>query len=61
VGNQSSRKFPQFHTRENAGQHELLDWVTLAGAMTELGKKAEIIDYAETCLVNSNKCIAVFA
>jgi hypothetical protein len=46
---------------EDAGQHELLNWVTLAGAMTELGKKAEIVDYAETCLVNSNKCFAVFA
>ncbi len=46
---------------EDAGQHELLNWITLAGAMTELGKKAEIVDYAETYLVNSNKCFAVFA
>ncbi len=45
---------------EDAGQHELLNWITLAGAMTELGKKAEIVDYAESYLVNSNKCFAVF-
>jgi hypothetical protein len=39
----------------------LLNWITLAGAMTELGKTAEIVDYAETYLVNSNKCFAVFS
>ncbi len=46
---------------EDAGQHELLNWITLAGAMTQLGNKAEIVDYAETYLVNSNKCFAVFS
>ena len=45
---------------QNAGQHELLNWITLAGAMTELGKKAEIIDYTESYVLNSNKCFAVF-
>ncbi len=45
---------------EEAGQHELLNWITLAGAMTELDKKAEIIDYAESYILNSNKCFAVF-
>jgi Catalytic LigB subunit of aromatic ring-opening dioxygenase len=46
---------------EDAGQHELLNWITLAGAMHELGKKAEIVDYAESYLLNSNKCFAVFS
>jgi Catalytic LigB subunit of aromatic ring-opening dioxygenase len=46
---------------EEAGQHELLNWITLAGAMSEIGKKAEIVDYAESYLLNSNKCFAVFA
>lgn len=46
---------------EDAGQHEMLNWITLAGAMTELGKKPEIIDYAESYLLNSNKCFAAFA
>jgi hypothetical protein len=45
---------------EDAGQHEFLNWITLAGAMTELGKKAEVIDYSESYLFNSNKCFAVF-
>jgi len=46
---------------EDAGQHELLNWITLAGAMTELGKRAEIIDYVETYVMNSNKCFAAFS
>lgn len=45
---------------EDAGQHEFLNWVTLAGAMSELGKRAEVIDWIETYVVNSNKCLAVF-
>ena len=45
---------------EDAGQHELLNWVTLAGAMAEAGKKAEIVDYTESYVLNSNKCFAVF-
>jgi hypothetical protein len=43
---------------EEAGQHELLNWVALAGAMAELGHKAQIIDYIETYVLNSNKCFA---
>jgi len=43
---------------EDAGQHELLNWVALAGAMAELGHKAQIIDYIETYVLNSNKCFA---
>lgn len=43
---------------EDAGQHELLNWVTLAGAMVELGHKAQLIDFIETYVLNSNKCFA---
>lgn len=32
----------------------------LAGAMAELGRSAEIVDYVESWVFNSNKCIAVF-
>ena len=46
---------------EAAGQHELLNWITLAGAMSALGKKAEIVDYTESYVLNSNKCFAVFS
>ena len=45
---------------EDAGQHEVLNWVCLAGAMSELGQKPEIVDYVETYLFNSSKCFALF-
>ena len=45
---------------EDAGQHEFLNWVCLAGAMHELGRKAEIVDYVESYIFNSDKCFAVF-
>jgi hypothetical protein len=45
---------------ETAGQHEFLNWVCLAGAMSELGHRAEIVDYVETYILNSDKCFAVF-
>jgi hypothetical protein len=45
---------------ENAGQQELLNWMCLAGAMEELERQPEIIDYVETYVLNSNKCLAVF-
>lgn len=45
----------------DAGQQELLNWVMLVGAMAELGYRAEIVDYVETHVFNSNKCFALFA
>ncbi len=45
---------------EDAGQHEMLNWICLAGAMTELGYHAEVVDYVETHVFNSDKCFAVF-
>ncbi|MBI4611663.1 MAG: extradiol ring-cleavage dioxygenase [Candidatus Rokubacteria bacterium] len=45
---------------EAAGQHEVLNWVCLAGAMAELGRAARIVDYVETWVFNSNKCFAIF-
>ena len=32
----------------------------LAGAMEELGRKAQVIGYVETYVFNSNKCWALF-
>ena len=46
---------------EDAGQHELLNWIVLAGAMAEMGKRTEIVDWVETWVMNSTKCFAVFA
>lgn len=45
---------------EAAGQHELLNWVCLAGAMAELGRQPTIVDWVESYVFNSNKCFAVF-
>jgi hypothetical protein len=45
---------------EDAGQQEFLNWVCLAGAMTALGRRAEIVDYVESWLFNSDKCFALF-
>jgi len=45
---------------EASGQHELLNWICLAGAMHALGRRAEIVDWVETHIFNSSKCFAVF-
>lgn len=45
---------------EDAGQHEFLNWVCLAGAMHALGRRAEIVDYVESWIFNSDKCFAIF-
>jgi hypothetical protein len=44
---------------EAAGQAEFLNWVCLAGAMTELDVQAEVIDYSESYVFNSSKCTMV--
>ena len=45
---------------EDAGQHEMLSWLCLAGAMSELGRGAKIVDWVESRVFNSSKCFAVF-
>ena len=42
----------------DSGQHEMLNWICLAGAMD--GRKAEIVSYAEGYIFNSSKCVALF-
>jgi hypothetical protein len=42
-----------------SGQHEMLNWVCLAGAMA--GRQAEVLAWAETYVFNSSKCVAVFS
>lgn len=46
---------------EDAGQHEFLNWVCLAGGMTELDQDPQFLEYVETYVFNSNKCFAVFS
>jgi hypothetical protein len=45
---------------EASGQHEVLNWVCLAGAMAELGAKMQLVDWAETWIFNAPKCQAIF-
>ena len=45
---------------EDAGQQELLNWACLVGAVDALGCRPEIVDWYETYIFNSTKCLAVF-
>lgn len=42
----------------DAGQHEILNWVCLAGAME--GRTAEVLAFAECYITNSEKTVALF-
>lgn len=42
----------------DSGQHEILNWVCLAGAMG--GRKAEVVAYSESYIFNSSKAVAIF-
>jgi hypothetical protein len=44
---------------EDAGQHELVNWCPMVGAMEELGQKPAYCDLMESYLMNSNKCVAI--
>ena len=45
---------------EAAGQQEMLNWMCLAGAREELNRRPESLDYVETYVFNSEKCMALF-
>jgi hypothetical protein len=45
---------------EASGQQELLNWVCLAGAMAELGRRPTHAALLETYIFNSNKAFAAF-
>lgn len=47
-------------TLEESGQHELLNWYPVIGAMAELGQPPSYCELLETYTMNSNKCVAVF-
>ena len=42
----------------DAGQHEFLNWICLAGAMDD--RRAEILAWAECYIFNSSKCVCLF-
>jgi hypothetical protein len=45
---------------EASGDQEMLNWMCLAGAMEELGRTPDIVDWVESWTNNSNKCLALF-
>jgi hypothetical protein len=45
-------------TITDAGQHEFLNWICLAGAMAE--RRAEVLAFAESYIFNSDKVAAIF-
>jgi len=45
---------------EFSGQHEMLNWMCLVGAMDALGRKPVIHDYHQTYVFTSEKCFASF-
>ncbi|MBM3940586.1 MAG: extradiol ring-cleavage dioxygenase [SAR202 cluster bacterium] len=53
------RNIPIEEIEEN-GQHEMLNWMCLAGAMSELGQTPRQLDFVETWIFNSCKTMAVF-
>jgi len=42
----------------DSGQHEILNWVCLAGAMG--ARKADVLAYSESFIFNSSKAVALF-
>ena len=45
---------------EESGQQEMLNWMCLAGAMAELGRKPSDTELVQTYIFNSSKCFATF-
>jgi hypothetical protein len=43
-----------------AGQHEMLNWFCLLGAMAEAGMRLDWSDFVTTDVFNSNKCFAIY-
>jgi hypothetical protein len=56
---QAWRKTP-LAAMEDSGQQEVLNWMCLAGAMAELGRRPQATEFIESYLFNSNKVFAVF-
>jgi len=47
-------------TMEDCGQQEMLNWMCLAGAMAELGRRPDETDFIQSYIFNSNKVFAIF-
>ena len=55
-------KWRQYSTAqiEESGQQEVLNWFCLVGAMSELDRKVDVLEWAETWTFNAPKCLALF-
>jgi hypothetical protein len=60
VGDFAKWKEVKLENIEESGQQEVLDWFCLVGAISELGRKAEILEWAETWTFTAPICMAVF-
>jgi len=58
AGRHTSWRDLKLDTLVDAGQHEFLNWICLAGAMAE--RTAEVLAWEETHIFNSDKCAAIF-
>ena len=45
---------------EEAGQHEMLNWCALMGAMEHLDRRPVVQDYVETHIFMSEKCFVAY-
>jgi hypothetical protein len=59
-GNLANWRNVPLHDLETSGQHEMLNWFCLAGAMHELGAGLEWSEFVESHVFNSNKVTAIF-
>jgi hypothetical protein len=41
---------------EASGQQEILNWMCIAGALAELGRKPAEMEFIDTWIFNSSKC-----
>jgi hypothetical protein len=60
AGNYATWRATTLDKIEDSGQHELLNWFCLAGAMSELRRAPDQAIFIETNIMNSNKVIATF-
>ncbi len=60
AGEYSKWRDVPLHKIEESGEQEVLNWFCLVGAMAELDRKAEILDWVETWTFNAPKCLAIF-
>lgn len=44
---------------EECGQQELLNWMCVAGALSDLGRKPRMAEFVDTWIFNSSKCFLV--